>query len=66
MIVPSIRDAISANCSVTVAHSVKITYGGSVSGNTISLLISKPNLDSELIGAATLKATSFCSIANAA
>jgi triosephosphate isomerase (TIM) len=41
----SIRDAISENCGVTAAHSVRIVYGGSVNGSNVGSLISKPNID---------------------
>jgi len=48
------------------ADSTKILYGGSVKGDNAPGLFSKPDIDGGLIGGASLKATDFLAIADAA
>ena len=50
-----IRQWLTENTSEEIANSVRIQYGGSVTGKTAGDLISKPNIDGFLVGGASLK-----------
>ena len=49
-----------------VAQEVRILYGGSVKPENIGELLNCPNIDGALVGGASLKATDFAAIVNAA
>lgn len=51
----SLRKWLSANVSPDVAKSVRILYGGSVSGGNCRELAKKPDIDGFLVGGASLK-----------
>ncbi len=50
----------------TNAESLRILYGGSVTADNAKELLSQPDIDGALIGGASLKAESFCSIISTA
>ena len=60
-----IRDVLRSR-NGDAADSTKILYGGSVKGDNAPGLFSKPDIDGGLIGGASLKATDFLAIADAA
>ncbi len=60
-----IRNALASRNEDTAART-KILYGGSVKGDNAAGLFSKPDIDGGLIGGASLKATDFLAIAEAA
>ena len=57
---------ILAGKDVDIADGVQILYGGSVKGDNAAGLFSMPDIDGGLIGGASLKATEFLAIAEAA
>ncbi|XP_072281090.1 triosephosphate isomerase [Pyxicephalus adspersus] len=59
-----LRDWLKVNVSEQVAQSVRIIYGGSVTGGTCKELASQPDIDGFLVGGASLKAE-FIEIINA-
>lgn len=60
-----IRDVLAAN-DEAIANNVQILYGGSVKGNNAAGLFLMPDIDGGLIGGASLNATDFLAIAEAA
>jgi triosephosphate isomerase (TIM) len=61
-----IRELLSKMFNADVASSVRIQYGGSVTPENISSLITKPDIDGALVGGASLKAPSFAAIVKSA
>ncbi len=61
----AIRSWISEKYGEDIADSVSILYGGSCNPQNASELFACENVDGGLIGGASLKADSFCSIINA-
>lgn len=59
-----LRDWLTKNVSAQVASSVRILYGGSVTGNNCVELAGKPDVDGFLVGGASLK-PEFIKIVNA-
>merc|ERR1712117_896737 len=59
-----LRKWISANISAEVAASIRIIYGGSVTGGNCKELAKKPDIDGFLVGGASLK-PEFVEIINA-
>ena len=59
-----LRKWISAEVSPEVAASIRIIYGGSVSGGNCKELAKKPDIDGFLVGGASLK-PEFVDIINA-
>ncbi|XP_040292299.1 triosephosphate isomerase [Bufo gargarizans] len=59
-----LRDWLKSNVSEQVAQSVRIIYGGSVTGGTCKELASQPDIDGFLVGGASLK-PEFIEIINA-
>ncbi|XP_073540956.1 triosephosphate isomerase [Phyllobates terribilis] len=59
-----LRDWLKSNVSEQVAQSVRIIYGGSVTGGTCMELASQPDIDGFLVGGASLK-PEFIEIINA-
>ncbi|XP_075699064.1 triosephosphate isomerase [Rhinoderma darwinii] len=59
-----LRDWLKSNVSEKVAQSVRIIYGGSVTGGTCKELASQPDIDGFLVGGASLK-PEFIEIINA-
>ncbi|XP_073409071.1 triosephosphate isomerase [Dendrobates tinctorius] len=59
-----LREWLKSNVSEQVAQSVRIIYGGSVTGGTCKELASKPDIDGFLVGGASLK-PEFIEIINA-
>jgi triosephosphate isomerase len=57
-----IRDEIREKLSAKAAETVRILYGGSVTPETSSALMSRPGIDGALIGGASLKAPSLLAI----
>lgn len=57
-----IRDTISDIWGVETANSVRILYGGSVTGVNIAEFIREPQIDGALVGGASLKAGEFVDI----
>ncbi|XP_066245847.1 triosephosphate isomerase [Euwallacea similis] len=60
----SLRQWISKNISENVANSIRIQYGGSVTGANCKELASQPDIDGFLVGGASLK-PEFVDIVNA-
>lgn len=60
-----IRDNLRAGDAV-IADRVQILYGGSVKGGNAAGLFNKPDIDGGLVGGASLKASDFIAIADAA
>ncbi|XP_066145155.1 triosephosphate isomerase [Euwallacea fornicatus] len=60
----SLRQWISKNISADVANSIRIQYGGSVTGANCKELGSQPDIDGFLVGGASLK-PEFVNIVNA-
>ncbi|KAK7093549.1 triosephosphate isomerase-like [Littorina saxatilis] len=60
----SLRGWLAKNVSEEVAHSTRILYGGSVTGNNCKELAGKPDVDGFLVGGASLK-PEFITIINA-
>jgi triosephosphate isomerase len=46
----------------SVAHTVRIQYGGSVRPENITTLMAEPDIDGALVGGASLDATTFAQI----
>jgi triosephosphate isomerase len=46
----------------SVAHTVRIQYGGSVRPENIAALMAEPDIDGALVGGASLDATAFAQI----
>ncbi|CAJ0964793.1 unnamed protein product [Ranitomeya imitator] len=59
-----LREWLKSNVSEQVAQSVRIIYGGSVTGGTCKELASQPDIDGFLVGGASLK-PEFIEIINA-
>ena len=57
---------VLAEQSVAIAEAIQILYGGSVKGDNAAGLFTMPDIDGGLIGGASLKATDFMAIADAA
>lgn len=60
-----LRKLIETRYSSQVAAKVRIQYGGSVTAENASSLLSKPNIDGALVGGASLKPESFLGIIRA-
>jgi len=58
----SLRKWISENVKESVANSIRIIYGGSVSAQNCNSLIIKSNIDGFLVGGASLKSDDFTTI----
>ncbi len=61
----SIREWLTEIYNSEISDSVSILYGGSCNAGNAKELFACPNVDGGLIGGASLKADSFCSIINA-
>ncbi len=61
-----IRAALADKYGIEVAESVTIQYGGSMKASNAAELLAKPNVDGGLIGGASLVASDFAAIINAA
>ena len=61
-----IRSLVSEIFTETMAHELRIQYGGSVKPDNAAELLSAPNIDGVLVGGASLDANSFSRIVNAA
>lgn len=61
-----IRALLEKLFGASIASSVRIQYGGSVTPENIALLIAKPDIDGALVGGASLKAPSFAAIVKGA
>ncbi|MDE2223083.1 MAG: triose-phosphate isomerase [Candidatus Omnitrophica bacterium] len=61
-----IRQLLIKIFNASVAESVRIQYGGSVTPENIAALIGQPDIDGALVGGASLKAPSFAAIVKAA
>ena len=61
-----IREALAEIYGVEVAEAVTIQYGGSMNDANAAELLAKPNVDGGLIGGASLVATKFTAIVDAA
>jgi triosephosphate isomerase (TIM) len=57
-----IRHVLAGLWNRETAESVRILYGGSVTGNNIAEFIAEPDIDGALVGGASLKANEFVSI----
>jgi len=57
-----IRHTLSSLYTKQFAQSVRIQYGGSVTGANIAEFMSQPEIDGALVGGASLKATDFINI----
>ena len=60
------REAIAEVYGKDVAETVTVQYGGSMNDANAAELLSKPNVDGGLIGGASLVATKFAAIVDAA
>lgn len=65
LVVDQLRAAIDSYVGQKIAHKVSIIYGGSVSAATADQFAHLPGLDGVLVGAESLKAKQFLSIAAA-
>ena len=61
-----IRGWMAKRCGASVAESMRIQYGGSVTAANASGLLQQPDVDGALVGGASLKADSFSAIVQAA
>jgi triosephosphate isomerase len=57
-----IRDTLANLWNKDTAQTLRILYGGSVTGDNIAEFISQPEIDGALVGGASLKAEEFLSI----
>jgi len=57
-----IRDVLAKLWNKSIAHDLRILYGGSVTSANIAEFISHPEIDGALVGGASLKAGEFVSI----
>jgi triosephosphate isomerase (TIM) len=57
-----IRSLIGKKFNGDVAQQLRIQYGGSVKPENIKALMAQPDIDGALVGGASLKVDSFCSI----
>ncbi len=57
-----IRSIIETRFGKEVSEKVRIQYGGSVNPGNAGSLLSQPDIDGALVGGASLKAESFCTI----
>ena len=57
-----IREILAQTWSQELAQTVRILYGGSVTGSNIAEFIQEPRIDGALVGGASLKAVEFISI----
>ena len=62
----AIRGVLAELYGADVAETVTIQYGGSMNDANAKELLSKPNVDGGLIGGASLVATKFAAIVDAA
>lgn len=61
-----IRGPLSDLYGLTVADTVRVQYGGSVTSANIAEFMAQPDIDGALVGGASLKADEFVKIVNAA
>ncbi|MCC6569030.1 MAG: triose-phosphate isomerase [Anaerolineales bacterium] len=61
-----IRRALSEVFNENAAQSMRVLYGGSVTGSNAAEFFSQPEIDGALVGGASLKADEFVAIAKAA
>ncbi len=54
-----VRGLIETKYDKTIANSLSIVYGGSVTPDTVDALMAMPDIDGALVGGASLKAESF-------
>ncbi len=54
-----VRALVETKYDKTIANSLKILYGGSVTPDNVDVLMAMPDLDGALVGGASLKADSF-------
>ena len=54
-----VRNLIEIKYDKTIANSIKILYGGSVTPDNVDALMAMPDIDGALVGGASLKADSF-------
>jgi triosephosphate isomerase (TIM) len=57
-----IRNTVAHLWGKDISDSIRILYGGSVTGTNISEFIKEPNIDGALVGGASLKAAEFVEI----
>ncbi|TET43168.1 MAG: triose-phosphate isomerase [Dehalococcoidia bacterium] len=57
-----IRDVVAKLWNKSIAHGLRILYGGSVTSANIAEFIAHPEIDGALVGGASLKAEEFVSI----
>jgi triosephosphate isomerase len=57
-----IRGLLAKNLNETIAQSIRILYGGSVTPGNAAELLSQPDIDGALVGGASLKAADFAAI----
>jgi triosephosphate isomerase (TIM) len=57
-----IRSKVKAMYTTEVAESLRIQYGGSVTPDNVSQLMTKPDIDGALVGGASLKPESFAAL----
>jgi triosephosphate isomerase len=61
-----IRPALGALFGTSTAQSIRVLYGGSVTGSNAALYFGSPDIDGALVGGASLKADDFVAISQAA
>jgi triosephosphate isomerase (TIM) len=59
----AIRSWISNRHGSDIAERIRILYGGSVNASNVGALMTQPDIDGCLVGAASLKADEFAAIA---
>ena len=58
----ALRDELAEIAGGEIADTIRILYGGSVTGNNIGPFIDRPDIDGALVGGASLKADEFVRI----
>lgn len=64
--IKNLRDVLKSLYGENISSKIRILYGGSVTPANIKDLLAKPNIDGALVGGASLEASSFLSLVNAA
>jgi triosephosphate isomerase len=62
----SLRSMLTERCGASVAESIRIQYGGSVTPDNAASLLAQQNIDGALVGGASLQADKFLAIVRAA
>jgi triosephosphate isomerase len=64
--IAAIRTVLTSLYGKEIADQIRILYGGSVTPANVKELLQQKNIDGALVGGASLEASSFLSLVNAA